>query len=68
MGQGGDAAAGGYNDRGERHPYIDRGLQNAIEGYQRDRGLRRDGFMAPGGETECTLCVELARLLGRARR
>ncbi|HYG85077.1 MAG TPA: peptidoglycan-binding domain-containing protein [Azospirillum sp.] len=59
---------GRYNDRGERHPYIDRALHEAIQGYQRDRGLRRDGFLVPGGETECTLCVELARLMGRARR
>ena len=59
---------GRYNDRGKRHPFIDRELQGAIDGYQWDRGLRRDGFLAPSGETECTLCVELARLLGRTER
>lgn len=57
---------GRYNDR-ERHGYITRALDDAIKGYQRDRGLRRDGYLDPGGETECTLCVELARVAGRAR-
>jgi hypothetical protein len=56
---------GRYNDRGERHPYIDRALHDAILAYQRDRGWRRDGFMAPGGETECTICVELTHLSER---
>lgn len=59
---------GRYNHGGAPHPYIDRTLNEAILNYQRDRGLRRDGYLAPGGETECALCVELARLLGRARR
>lgn len=59
---------GRYNHGGEPHPYIDRPLNDAILAYQRDRGLRRDGVLIPGGETECALCVELARLLGRARR
>lgn len=49
----------------ENAPYIDRALALAIEGYQRDRGLRRDGVLEPGGETECTLCVEVAHLIGR---
>ncbi|MBV1799657.1 peptidoglycan-binding protein [Siccirubricoccus sp. G192] len=57
---------GRYNDR-ERNGYITRALDDAIRGYQRDRGLRRDGYLDPGGETECTLCIELARLAGRAR-
>jgi hypothetical protein len=59
---------GRYNDRGEAHPFIDRALMNAITGYQRDHGLRRDGMLNPGGETECTICVELKRLLERAGR
>lgn len=54
---------GRYHDRGDLHPFIDRALANAIAGYQRDRGLRRDGMLTPGGETECTLCVELKHLL-----
>lgn len=53
---------------GENAPYIDRALVQAIEGYQRDCGLRRDGVLEPGGETECTLCVEISRLLGRTGR
>ena len=57
---------GRFNEQ-ERHGYITRALDSAIRGYQRDRGLRRDGHLNPGGETECTLCVELARLAGRAR-
>ena len=59
---------GRYNHDGTPHPYIDRPLNDAILSYQRDRGLRRDGVLVPGGETECALCVELARLFGRARR
>lgn len=59
---------GRYNDRSGRHPYIDRALVNAVAGYQRDRGLRRDGMLNPGGETECAICVELKRLLERAGR
>jgi hypothetical protein len=58
---------GRYNGGGDT-PYIDRTLARAIEGYQRDRGLRRDGILTPGGETECTLCVEVTRLLRRAGR
>jgi Putative peptidoglycan binding domain len=58
---------GRYNG-GEDTPYIDRTLARAIEGYQRDRGLRRDGVLTPGGETECTLCVEISSLLRRAGR
>lgn len=57
---------GRYNDR-ERRGYTTRALDDAIKGHQRDRGLRRDGYLDPGGETECTLCVELARVAGRAR-
>jgi hypothetical protein len=58
----------GRYDGGKDTPYIDRTLARAIEGYQRDRGLRRDGVLTPGGETECTLCVEISRLLRRAVR
>jgi hypothetical protein len=44
----------------QRHGYIGRALHQAIESYQRSRGLRRDSFMAPDGETESTPWVELA--------
>lgn len=57
---------GRYWER-EAHGYITRPLDEAIKGYQRDHGLRRDGYLDPGGETECTLCVELARVAGRTR-
>lgn len=57
---------GRYWER-DQHGYITRPLDEAIKNYQRDRGLRRDGYLDPGGETECTLCVELARVAGRAR-
>ena len=50
--------ARGYWER-ERHGYITRPLDEAIHAYQRDRGLRRDGYLDPGGKTECTWCVEL---------
>ncbi len=53
---------GRYNDTGERHGFIDKDLDQAITGYQSDRGLRRDGFLIPMGETEQTIRVELVRL------
>ncbi len=53
---------GRYNDRLERNGYIDRGLHEAIDGYQRDRGLRRDGWIGPGGETERAIRLDLSRL------
>lgn len=55
-------ALGRYNDRQERHPYLDRDLHDAIRCYQRDRGLRCDGWLRPGGETERTMRVQLAYL------
>ena len=60
------ACLGRYPRSGEEcHGYIDLALHEAIQGYQRDRGLRRDGYMAPGGQTESTIWLELARLAGR---
>lgn len=53
---------GRYGDRGERHGYLDRELHEAICCYQRDRGLRCDGWLKPGGETERTMRVQLAYL------
>ncbi len=41
---------------------VDQALLKAIDGYQRDRGLKRDGILKPMGETECTIRVELIRL------
>lgn len=53
---------GRYRRRGEPHGYIDRDLHHAIENYQRDIGLRQDGFLKPLGPTECVIRIELARL------
>lgn len=53
---------GRYGDRHERNGYLDRALHEAICGYQRDNGLRCDGWLRPGGETESTIRVELIRL------
>jgi hypothetical protein len=35
--------------------FIDRPLDTAIQGFQRDKGLRVDGFMRPAGPTERSL-------------
>lgn len=53
---------GRYDAGPEPHGYIDRELLDAIYRYQRDCGLRCDGWLRPGGETENTLRVELIRL------
>jgi hypothetical protein len=53
---------GHYRDRHERHGYIDRELHDAICGYQRDRGLKCDGWLRPDGEIERTMRVQLAYL------
>jgi hypothetical protein len=53
---------GRYCDGPEPHGYIDRELHDAIHAYQRDCGLRCDGWLRPGGETENTLRIELIRL------
>ena len=41
------------------HGYITRDLDDSIRGYQRDNGLREDGVLFPGGETENALIGEL---------
>ncbi|MHA1539355.1 MAG: hypothetical protein ACTSXQ_02650 [Alphaproteobacteria bacterium] len=38
--------------REENTPYADRELFDGIRHYQRGRGLKADGTMKPGGETE----------------
>jgi hypothetical protein len=35
-------------------------LRDAVQRYQHDRGLRCDGLLNPGGETERTMVVELS--------
>lgn len=44
----------------EDRPYIDQPLDTAIRTFQRETGLREDGIMEPGGETEQTLNLALA--------
>ena len=53
---------GRYNPPGERHGFINKELHEAIENFQRDSGLKSDGFLTPMGETEKTIRVELIRL------
>ena len=46
------------------HAFIDRALDDAIRSYQRDRGLRVDGWLAPSGPTHRHLCFDLVSLEG----
>jgi Putative peptidoglycan binding domain len=41
---------------------IDRALDTALHGFQRDKGLRVDGFMRPGGPTERSLQYDVRGL------
>ena len=61
-GKGALAKLGRYPDRKLHNGLIDRDLVNAIDSYQRDRGLKRDGLLRPDGETEQTIKVELTYL------
>ena len=49
---------GRYNEPVE-NGIIDRELDTAIRGFQRDNDLKQDGFMRPDGETERTLQHEI---------
>lgn len=42
-----------------RHGYITRDMDSAIKTFQRDSGLKIDGIMNPGGETETALRREI---------
>jgi hypothetical protein len=48
--------------------YIDRLLDQTIRNYQADRGVRVDGYLKPGGETERELDTDLTLLGGLSRR
>lgn len=47
--------------------YVDRPLDETIRNYQADRGVRVDGYLSPGGETERELDTDLT-LLGGVRK
>jgi len=49
------AAEGRYKRPIDENKYIDRELDDAITTYQRDKNLKIDGIMNPGGETEAML-------------
>lgn len=48
--------------------YVCCDLRDTVQRYQRNRGLRCDGLLVPGGETERTMLVELVRLGSEAAR
>lgn len=54
------ASLGRYQDD-HKSGYIDAELDNSIRSYQRDRHLKSDGVVNPGGETEATLIGEIIR-------
>lgn len=45
----------------EPHGYITREMDEGIRRYQKERGLRVDGWLKPGGETEKSLRKDLKR-------
>ncbi len=45
----------------EPHGYITRKMDEGIRRYQKERGLRVDGWLKPGGETEKALRKDLKR-------
>lgn len=45
----------------EPHGYITREMDEGIRRYQKERGLRVDGWLRPGGETEKALRKDLKR-------
>ncbi|MBC7431957.1 MAG: hypothetical protein H7345_07800 [Rubritepida sp.] len=56
---------GRYHPQREALPIIDMELLAAVRRYQRDRGLRQDGLLRPGGPTECCLRAEAERVSRR---
>jgi hypothetical protein len=48
--------------------YLDRPLTETIRNYQSDRGVRVDGYLNPGGETERELDTDLTLLGGLQKR
>jgi hypothetical protein len=54
----------GRRAEGEPSGVLDQGLDGTIRGYQRDRGLRADGWLGPAGETATALAGDLSLLGG----
>lgn len=52
---------GWFEREDEPHGIITRPLDNSIKGFQRDKGLRVDGRIHPGGETETAIKKEQAK-------
>ncbi|MCE7887210.1 MAG: hypothetical protein DYH13_06880 [Alphaproteobacteria bacterium PRO2] len=49
----------GFASQPEPHKYMTKELDGSIREYQRDRGLKIDGWLRPGGETERSLTREI---------
>lgn len=43
------------------HGYITREMDDSIKSYQRDSGLKEDGILYPGGETETAMVEDTGR-------
>jgi hypothetical protein len=50
-------------DKAEPHGYLTRDLDQALKSYQKERGLRVDGIMFAGGETEKNLNYQLRQFI-----
>jgi Transglycosylase SLT domain len=48
-----------FASKPEPHSYVTKELDGSIREYQRDRGLKIDGWMRPGGETERSLSRDM---------
>lgn len=48
----------------EPHGYVTRELDDSIKSYQRDSGLKEDGILHPGGETETAIIEDMGRDAG----
>lgn len=48
-----------FASKPEPHFYVTKELDGSIREYQRDRGLKVDGWMRPGGETERSLSRDM---------
>lgn len=53
----------GFTKQPEPHGYITQEMDRSIKGYQKDKGLRVDGWLKPGGETEAALLKDLRKYI-----